>query len=78
YEWITWFGLLAPAQTPKPVITRLNAALVEVVRAPDIKSQFEILGYNAVGSSPEEFAAFIRAESRSHAKAAKLSGVKVD
>ena len=78
YEWITWFGLLAPAQTPKPIITRLNGALVEVVRAPDIKSQFEVLGYNTVGSSPEEFAAFIHAEAQSHAKAAKLSGVKVD
>ena len=78
YEWITWFGLLAPARTPKPIVARLNAALVEVVRTPEIKSQFEVLGYITVGSSPEEFATFIRAEAQSHAKAAKLSGVKVD
>jgi tripartite-type tricarboxylate transporter receptor subunit TctC len=78
YEWSTWFGLVAPAKTPKQIVARLNAALAEVVRAPDIKSQFEVLGYNAAGSGPEEFAAFIRAESQKYAKVVKLSGVKID
>jgi len=78
YEAITWFGLLAPAKTPKPIIARLNDVMVKVVHAPDLKSQLEIQGYDPVGSSPEEFAAFIRAESEKYAKVVKFSGAKVD
>ena len=78
YEWTTWFGLLAPARMPKPIAARLNAALVKVVRAPDLISQLEILGYDPVGGSPDEFAAFIRTEVVKYTKVVKLSGVKVD
>jgi tripartite-type tricarboxylate transporter receptor subunit TctC len=78
FEAITWFGLLAPAKTPKPIVARLNELTVKVVRAPELKSQFEILGYDAVGGSPDEFAAFIRVESEKYAKVVKLSGAKVD
>ena len=78
YESITWFGLLAPAKTPKAIVARLNEALVKVVRAPEMKSQLEIQGYDPVGSSAAEFAAFIRAESEKYAKVVKLSGAKVD
>lgn len=78
YESITWFGLLAPAKTPPAIVARLHRDLVKVVRAPDLKAQFEIQGYDAVGGSPAEFAAFIRAESEKYAKVIKLSGAKVD
>ena len=78
FEAITWFGLLVPAKTPQQIVARLNELVVKVVRAPELKSQFEILGYEAVGGSPGEFAAFIRAESEKYAKAVKLSGAKVD
>ncbi len=78
YEAITWFGLLAPAKTPKAIIVRLNDVMVKVVHAPDLKSQLEVQGYDPVGSSPEEFAAFIRAESVKYAKVVKFSGAKVD
>jgi tripartite-type tricarboxylate transporter receptor subunit TctC len=78
YESITWFGLLAPAKTPKTIVARLNEALVKVVRAPEMKSQLEIQGYDPVGSSAAEFTAFIRAESEKYAKVVKLSGAKVD
>ena len=78
YEAITWFGLLAPAKTPKAIIGRLNDVMVKVVHAPDLKLQLEIQGYDPVGSSPEEFAAFIRAESEKYAKVVKFSGAKVD
>ena len=78
YESITWFGLLAPAKTPKTIVARLNEALVKVVHAPEMKSQLEIQGYDPVGSSAAEFTAFIRAESEKYAKVVKLSGAKVD
>jgi tripartite-type tricarboxylate transporter receptor subunit TctC len=78
FEATTWFGLLAPARTPRQIVARLNELVVKVVRAPELKSQLEILGYDAVGGSPNEFAAFIRAESEKYAKVVKLSGAKVD
>lgn len=73
-----WFGMFAPAKTPKRIITQVNGALVQVVRAPEIRSQFEALGADPVGSSPEEFAAFIRRDMEKYAKVVRISGAKVD
>ena len=78
YESITWFGLLAPAKTPSAIVARLHDELIKVVRAPDLKAQFEIQGYDPVGSSAAEFTNFIRSESEKYAKVVKLSGAKVD
>jgi tripartite-type tricarboxylate transporter receptor subunit TctC len=78
YESITWFGLLAPAKTPPAIIARLHAELVKVVRAPEMRVQLEVQGYDPVGGSAAEFTAFIRAESEKYAKVVKLSGAKVD
>ena len=78
YESITWFGLLAPAKTPPAIIARLHTELVKVVRAPEMRAQLEIQGYDPVGGSAAEFTAFIRAESEKYKKVVKLSGAKVD
>ena len=78
YEFTTWFGLLAPARTPPAILARLNAELVKVVHAPDMKAQLEIQGYDPVGGTPQEFSAFIRAENAKYAKLVRLSGAKVD
>ena len=56
----------------------MNEVVVKVVRAPEIRSQFEALGADPVGSSPEEFAAFVRRESERYAKVVKVSGAKLD
>lgn len=78
YEFTSWFGMLAPAATPKPLIARLNALLVKVVRAPDTSSQFEALGAEPIGSSAEEFGALIRREWAKNAQAVKHAGLRVD
>jgi tripartite-type tricarboxylate transporter receptor subunit TctC len=78
FEAVNWFGMLAPAKTPKAIVARLNEALVKVVRAPEIRSQFAVQGTDPVGSSPEEFAAFMRRDMEKYAKVVKLSGAKVD
>lgn len=78
YESITWFGLLAPAKTPKQIVARLNELMVKVVRAPEMRSQLEIQGYDPVGSSAAEFSSFIRAESEKYARVVKISGAKID
>ena len=78
YESTTWFGLLAPAKTPQAIINRLNEATVKSVNAPELKTQLAVLGYDPVGGSAAEFAAFIRAEAKKNEKIVKRSGAKVD
>jgi tripartite-type tricarboxylate transporter receptor subunit TctC len=78
FEAVNWFGMFAPAKTPKQIITRLNEAVVKVVRSQEIQSQFTALGADAVGSSPDEFAEFVRRDMEQYAKIVKLSGAKVD
>ena len=78
FEAENWFGMFAPAKTPKRIIARLNEALVKVVRSPEIQSQFAALGADAVGNSPEEFAAFVRRDMEKYAKVVRISGAKVD
>jgi tripartite-type tricarboxylate transporter receptor subunit TctC len=78
FEAANWFGMFAPARTPKAIVTRLNAAVVKVMHAPEIRSQFEALGAEPVGSSAEEFTAFVRRESGRYGKVVKLSGAKLD
>jgi tripartite-type tricarboxylate transporter receptor subunit TctC len=78
FEAANWFGMLAPAKTPQWIITRLSEALVKGVRSPDIQAQFIALGADPVGSSPPEFAAFIRRETERYAKVIRIAGVKLD
>ena len=78
FEAVNWFGMFAPAKTPNRIITRLNEAVVKVVRAPETRSQFAALGADVVGSSPEEFADFVRRDMQQYATIVKLSGAKVD
>ncbi len=78
YEFITWFGMLAPAATPIDVIARLQSAISKVVNTPDNRMQFEKLGYDAVASTPAEFASHIRSEYEKNGKIIKLIGAKVD
>lgn len=78
FEAVNWFGMFAPAKTPKRIIARLNEAVVKVVHTPEIRAQFLALGADPVGSSSEEFAAFVRRDMEKYAKVVKLSGAKVD
>ncbi|OGA44982.1 MAG: hypothetical protein A3F74_13215 [Betaproteobacteria bacterium RIFCSPLOWO2_12_FULL_62_58] len=78
FEAVNWFGMFAPAKTPKRIIARLNEAVVKVVRSPETRSQFTALGADAVGSSADEFAEFVRRDMAQYAKIVKLSGAKVD
>jgi len=78
FEAVNWFGMFAPAKTPKAIITRVNEAVVKVLRSPDIQAQFIALGADPVGSSPEEFAAYVRRDMERYARVVKLSGAKLD
>ena len=76
YEFNTWYGLLAPAGTPRAVIDRLNKETVKVLGAPPLKEQFASQGLETWPSIPEEFAAYLKNEVAKWAKVVKRSGVK--
>jgi len=73
-----WFGLIAPAATPKPVIGRIHDDVVAALKLPDLRERIASQGGDVVGNTPEEFAAFIAAESAKYAEAIKRASVKLD
>jgi tripartite-type tricarboxylate transporter receptor subunit TctC len=73
-----WFGLLAPAATPRDVINRIHADVVRVLKLPDVQERIASQGADIVGNNPAEFAAFITAESAKYARIIKQAGVKLD
>ncbi len=78
YETITWFGFVAPAKTPQGIVTRLNAEIVKVLAAPEVRNQFATQGIETLGGTPDHFARYIRDEIAKWAKAIRLSGAKAE
>jgi tripartite-type tricarboxylate transporter receptor subunit TctC len=74
----TWWGLVAPAGTPRDVVARLNTAFVAALQSPEAKTRFAALMAEPVASTPEEFAGFMKSELAKYEKVVKLSGAKVD
>ena len=77
YEATSWFGMFAPAGTPAPVLAKLNAAIVKVLAQPDVKKINE-QDAEVYSETPEQFAAFIQAESVKWGKVVKESGASLD
>jgi tripartite-type tricarboxylate transporter receptor subunit TctC len=78
FEASSWFGLLAPAGTPRDVVTRINGEVAKWLASPDGKEKLAAVGANAAGGSPEDFAKHIAAETAKWAKVVKESGAKAD
>jgi tripartite-type tricarboxylate transporter receptor subunit TctC len=78
YEVGSWYGLLVPAGTPKPIVDKLGQAIVQIVRMPDVRAKLLALGATPVGNSPPEFAAHIRKETYNWSAVIKSSEAKVD
>jgi len=78
YEATSWFGMFAPAGTPAPVLAKLNAAIVKVLAHPDVKKKINEQGAEVYSETPEQFAAFIQAESVKWGKVVKESGASLD
>ena len=76
YESLQWYGLVAPAATPREIIVRLNKEAVAILRSPDVTARLANDGGIVVASTPEEFGAYIRAETEKWAKVAKAAGIK--
>jgi tripartite-type tricarboxylate transporter receptor subunit TctC len=77
-EATAWYGVLAPAGTPKPVVARLHGDLVKILKQPDVAQRLDALGFEIVASTPEQFGAYIRSEIKKWAKVVKASGAKAD
>jgi tripartite-type tricarboxylate transporter receptor subunit TctC len=78
FENLGWFGLVAPAGTPKAVITKIHADTVKVLQSADIKKRFDELGMAPVGNSPAEFAKDMKAESALWAKVIRERKLQVN
>ena len=77
-EATAWYGILAPAGTPKPVVAQLHGDLVRVLKQPDVVQKLDGLGFEIVGSTPEQFSAYIRTEIKKWEKVVRASGAKPD
>ncbi len=78
FEIDTWWGLVAPAATPRDVVDRLNKAFVAALQTPETKTRFAQLMAEPVGNTPEQFAAFMKKELTRYESVVKASGARVD
>ena len=78
YEVVSWQGIFAPAGTPNEIVQKLNTELVKILNMPDVRERFEGLGLDTVGNTPEEFAAFQKAEIAKWAKVVRSANIKAD
>jgi tripartite-type tricarboxylate transporter receptor subunit TctC len=78
YAFNSWLGLFVPAGTPAPAVERISREVAAAMRTPQTRERMEQLGYEPVGSTPEEFAAFYAAELPRVAELVRISGASVD
>jgi tripartite-type tricarboxylate transporter receptor subunit TctC len=76
FEATAWYGVHAPAKTPKAIVNRLNAELVKALKLPDVSERLGSLGFEIAATTPEHYGNYIRSEIRKWAKVVKASGAK--
>jgi tripartite-type tricarboxylate transporter receptor subunit TctC len=69
-------GMVAPAGVPKAIVDKLGAEVARIVKLPDVAERFRLDGAEPVGSTPQEFAAFLKAETQKWTKVIKAAGIK--
>ena len=75
---VSWFGLSAPAGTPKEIIQKLHEATVKAMNVPEIRNRLQSVGFVVVANSPQQFGEFVATEIAQWSKAAKASGAQLD
>jgi tripartite-type tricarboxylate transporter receptor subunit TctC len=78
YQAGSWYGVMAPAGTPRPIIERLHATIVKALRQPDVMQRLAAEGAEAIGSTPEEFAAHLKTELARVAAVVRAAGIKIE
>jgi len=78
FEMTPWFGLFAPAGTPRDVVARLNTETVRILALPDVKANYANLGLTAASSTPEQFSAYVKEEIVRWEKVVKAAGIRAE
>ena len=78
FEMLPWWGLFAPAGTPREIVSRLNSEAVRILELPDVKANYANLGMTALSNAPEPFSAYVQEEIAHWAKVVKASGARAD
>lgn len=78
FESSAWFGILAPASTPRELVARLNAEFLKVLRTPEVKQKLTKQGFVVVGNAPEEYGAFLKSEMDKWSKVIQAAGIKAE
>jgi tripartite-type tricarboxylate transporter receptor subunit TctC len=78
YDVTNWFGMVVPAATPRDIVTRQHAEIVKVLRIPEVRDGLSAQGTEPVGSSPEEFGAYMKSEAVKWARVIKEANIKAD
>ena len=78
FEGGAWYGVVVPARTPAAIVAQLNRDIVTALKSPEVRDRLTSQGLELVGSTPEDFAQFIRDEIPKWAKAVRVSGARVD
>ncbi|MFN0164696.1 MAG: Bug family tripartite tricarboxylate transporter substrate binding protein, partial [Burkholderiales bacterium] len=73
-----WFGIMGPSGIPKPVLAKLNSELIKVMRSPEVRERIRGQFFDPWTSTPEEFAAIVKADYAKWGKIVKASGARVD
>jgi tripartite-type tricarboxylate transporter receptor subunit TctC len=76
YDVVNWYAIFAPAKTPAPIVSRLNAEIVKALAAPDVRKRFTDLALDADTSTPEELGAYLGREIKKWAQVVKTAGIK--
>ena len=78
FEATTWFGVMVPRGTPQAIVEKLHTTFASSLKTPDVRDRLQKQGFDIVGSSPQEFAAYVKAEIPKWARVIKTSGAAVD
>jgi tripartite-type tricarboxylate transporter receptor subunit TctC len=78
YEVVVWFGLVAPAGTPREIVQKLNAEVLKILAMPDVRERFLAQGVEPRGSTPEQFGEHIRSQMAKWGKVVQDAGVKAE
>jgi tripartite-type tricarboxylate transporter receptor subunit TctC len=78
FESVNWYAIFAPAATPPAIVNKLSSEIIAAVKSPEMRDFMQKEGADAVGSTPQVFAAFFRAEVERYAKVIQAAGIRVD
>jgi len=78
FEYMTWYGMLVPAGTPRPIVERIQADTAKIIQAPQTRGRFSTQGLDVYGNAPSEFQAYLGAELAKWDKVIRATGVRVE